>query len=80
MDQRIQQVYSGISTTYTVATTTTTTTHTKQTVNSHNMKTIFHQTTMTIYIQQTTIIDNHNKQQATALKQQQLTQQPPVRD
>lgn len=80
MDQRTQQIYSSISTTYTSAATTTTTTHTKQTVNSHNMKTIFHQTTMTIYIQQTTNIDNHNKQQATALKQQQLTQQPPVRD
>lgn len=77
MDQRIQQVYNGISTTYTVATTTT---RTKQTAHTHNMKTIFHQTTMTIYIQQTTNIDNHNKQQATALKQQQLTQQPPVRD
>lgn len=78
MDQRTQQVYNSISTTYTVATTTTT--HTKHTANTHNMKTIFHQTTMTIYIQQTTNIDNHNKQQATALKQQQLTQQPPVRD
>lgn len=73
MDQRTQQVYNSISTTYTVATTTTTTTHTKHTANTHNMKTIFHQTTMTIYIQQTTNIDNHNKQQATALKQQQLT-------
>lgn len=80
MDQRTQQVYNSISTTYTSAATTTTTTHTKHTANTHNMKTIFHQTTMTIYIQQTTNIDNHNKQQATALKQQQLTQQPPVRD